>query len=83
MPATKPRDPFKKYPSPPSGSSWAVLYPHKKKAKRKRTDLLEGLFSSVGSNVVVEGGSPSKGTPAVATLERPVTGVSDHVVPQL
>lgn len=44
--------------------------------------LLEGLFSSVGADVVVEGGGPSKGTATVATLERPVTGVSDHVVPQ-
>lgn len=44
--------------------------------------LLEGLFSSVGSDVVVESGGPSKGTATVAALERPVTGVSDHVVPQ-
>lgn len=56
-------------------------------AKRKRRwkvsrYLLEGLFSSVGSDVVVEGGGPGKGTTTVAALERPVTGVSDHVVPQ-
>lgn len=44
--------------------------------------LLEGLFSSVGSDVVVESGGPGKGAATVATLERPVTGVSDHVVPQ-
>lgn len=44
--------------------------------------LLEGLFSSVGADVVVEGGGPGKGTATVAALERPVTGVSDHVVPQ-
>lgn len=44
---------------------------------------LEGLFSSVGSDVVVEGGGPGEGTTAVAALEGPVTGVSDHVVPQL
>lgn len=43
---------------------------------------LERLFSSVGPDVVVEGGGPSKGTATVATLERPVTGVSDYVVPQ-
>lgn len=43
---------------------------------------LEGLFSSVGSDVVVESGGPSKGTTTVAAFERPVTGVSDHVVPQ-
>lgn len=57
------------------------------KAKRKRGwrvshYLLEGLFSSVGSDVVVEGGGPGKGTTTVAALERPVTRVSDHVVPQ-
>lgn len=45
--------------------------------------LLEGLFSSVSSDVVVEGGRPGEGTTTVATLERPVTGVGDHVVPQL
>lgn len=44
--------------------------------------LLEGLFSSVGPDVVVESGGPSKSTATVATLERPVTGVSDYVVPQ-
>lgn len=57
----------------------------RKVRKRGRTtshDLLEGLFSSVGPDVVVEGGGPSKGTATVATLERPVTGVSDYVVPQ-
>lgn len=48
-----------------------------------RLYLLEGLFSSVGSDVVVKGGGPGEGTATVATLERPVTGVSDHVVPQL
>lgn len=57
------------------------------KAERKRGPrvgryLLEGLFSSVGSDVVVERGGASKGTATVAALERPVTGVSDHVVPQ-
>lgn len=56
------------------------------KARRKRWKishhLLEGLFSSVGPDVVVEGGGPSKGTATVAALERPVAGVSDHVVPQ-
>lgn len=57
------------------------------KAQRKKgygasRYLLEGLFSSVGSDVVVERGGPSKGTTTVATFERPVTGVSDHVVPQ-
>lgn len=36
----------------------------------------------MGSDVVVEGGGPSKGATTVAALERPVTGVSDHVVPQ-
>lgn len=44
--------------------------------------LLEGLFSSVRPDVVVERRGPSKRTTTVATLERPVTGVSDHVVPQ-
>lgn len=43
---------------------------------------LEGLFSSVGPDVVVEGGGSSKRTATVAALERPVTGVSDYVVPQ-
>lgn len=43
---------------------------------------LEGLFSSVGSDVVVESGGPGKGTTTIAAFERPVTGVSDHVVPQ-
>lgn len=54
------------------------------KAERRRTRhyLLEGLFSSVGSDVVVEGGGSGKGTATVPALERPVTGVSDHVVPQ-
>lgn len=57
------------------------------KARRKEGGstshyLLEGLFSSVGSDVVVESGGPSKGTTTVAAFERPVTGVSDHVVPQ-
>lgn len=36
----------------------------------------------MGSDVVVERGGASKGTATVAALERPVTGVSDHVVPQ-
>lgn len=44
--------------------------------------LLEGLLSSVGSDVVVEGGGPGKGTTTVAALEGPITGVSDHMVPQ-
>ena len=44
--------------------------------------LLEGLFSRVGSEVVGESGGPGKGTTTVAAFERPVTGVSDHVVPQ-
>lgn len=43
---------------------------------------LEGLFSSVRPDVVVERGGPSKRTTTVATLERSVTGVSDHVIPQ-
>lgn len=45
-------------------------------------DLLEGLFSSVGPDVVVESGGSSEGATTVATLERSVAGVGDHVVPQ-
>lgn len=36
----------------------------------------------MGPDVVVEGGGSGEGTATVAALERPVTGVSDHVVPQ-
>lgn len=50
--------------------------------RQVRRYLLEGLLSSVGADVVVEGGGPGKGTATVAALERPVAGVRDHVVPQ-
>lgn len=36
----------------------------------------------MGPDVVVEGGGSGKRTATVAALERPVTGVSDYVVPQ-
>lgn len=45
--------------------------------------LLEGLLPSVCPDVIVESCGTSKGTTTVATLERPVTGVCNYVVPQL
>lgn len=45
--------------------------------------LLEGLFPGVCPDVVVERCGTSKGTTTVATLERPVAGVCNYVVPQL
>lgn len=62
---------------------WLSEKARRKEGWRVRLYSLEGLLSSVGSDVVVEGGGPGEGTTAVATLEGPVTGVSDHVVPQL
>ena len=45
--------------------------------------LLERLLPGVGPDVVVQGGGPSERPAAVATLEGPVAGVRDHMVPQL
>lgn len=45
--------------------------------------LLEGLLPSVCPDVIVESCGTSKGTTTVATLERPVAGVCNYVVPQL